>query len=771
MFEFFFKYPRAAYARGQFALLGALPIWMLALLIVAAAIVLAWLIRSRLKEAAPAMRGWRAGVIWGLQTMLVAIVLTLLWQPAITVAELKPQQNIIAVLVDDSRSMAKSENGSSREAQAVKAVENGVLGGLSRSFQTRLYRLDDTAARIDSLQDLRPNASSTRIGDSLKQLSAETSDLPIGAVVLLSDGGDNAGGIGADAISALRARHIPVHTVGFGRERAERDVELDGAEIAPRALAGSRLAAKIVFHQRGFAGAKINLTVRDLSSGPGKTLASRSVPLGPDGGQQTETLMFDIGGAGARTLEIAAVPLTGEESQANNTLTRVVNVASDPRRILYLEGEPRWEHKFIREAEEDDGMVQIASMVRTTANKTYRQGVADSKELVGGFPTRAEDLFAYQGLIIGSLEAGYFTPGQQELIREFVDRRGGGLLLLGGQFALADGGWNASNIADLLPATLPAQPGTFHREADPRNGTTHAFAELATAGADSVITRLVDDPAANAAKWKKLPYLMDYEDAGAAKPGSSVLLNMLTPEGRRLPLLITQNFGHGRSAIMATGGSWRWQMSSPLGDTAHHLFWQQLLRWVVSDTPGRVTASVPTQILLDNGDMTLTAEVRDQQYNPAPDAKVEAHILGPSGVSALVEMTPVPDSPGQFQAAWSAPKPGAYLTEVLAQRAEPGSGAVKELGRDVLTFQRMDGVAENFHTEQNRELLERLAAQTGGQYWKPADLGKLAGSIPFSEAGVTVRETKDLWDLPLVFLVLVLLRFSEWWLRRKWGIV
>ena len=744
---------------------------MLALLIVAAAIVLAWLIRSRLKEAAPAMRGWRAGVIWGLQTMLVAIVLTLLWQPAITVAELKPQQNIIAVLVDDSRSMAKSENGSSREAQAVKAVENGVLGGLSRSFQTRLYRLDDTAARIDSLQDLRPNASSTRIGDSLKQLSAETSDLPIGAVVLLSDGGDNAGGIGADAISALRARHIPVHTVGFGRERAERDVELDGAEIAPRALAGSRLAAKIVFHQRGFAGARINITVRDLSSGPGKTLASRSVPLGPDGGQQTETLMFDIGGAGARTLEIAAVPLTGEESQANNTLTRVVNVASDPRRILYLEGEPRWEHKFIREAEEDDGMVQIASMVRTTANKTYRQGVADSKELVGGFPTRAEDLFAYQGLIIGSLEAGYFTPGQQELIREFVDRRGGGLLLLGGQFALADGGWNASNIADLLPATLPAQPGTFHREADPRNGTTHAFAELATAGADSVITRLVDDPAANAAKWKKLPYLMDYEDAGAAKPGSSVLLNMLTPEGRRLPLLITQNFGHGRSAIMATGGSWRWQMSSPLGDTAHHLFWQQLLRWVVSDTPGRVTASVPTQILLDNGDMTLTAEVRDQQYNPAPDAKVEAHILGPSGVSALVEMTPVPDSPGQFQAAWSAPKPGAYLTEVLAQRAEPGSGAVKELGRDVLTFQRMDGVAENFHTEQNRELLERLAAQTGGQYWKPADLGKLAGSIPFSEAGVTVRETKDLWDLPLVFLVLVLLRFSEWWLRRKWGIV
>jgi hypothetical protein len=184
-----------------------------------------------------------------------------------------------------------------------------------------------------------------------------------------------------------------------------------------------------------------------------------------------------------------------------------------------------------------------------------------------------------------------------------------------------------------------------------------------------------------------------------------------------------------------------------------------------------VAASIPAQVLLDNGAVTFTADVRDQEYNPAPDAKVEAHILGPSGVSALVEMTPVPDSPGQFQAAWSASKPGAYLTEITAQRADSTSGKVKELGRDVLTFQRMDGVAENFHTEQNRELLEHLAAQTGGQYWKPADLGKLAGAVPFSEAGVTTRETKDLWDLPLVFLVLLLLRFSEWWLRRKWGIV
>ncbi|HTX36759.1 MAG TPA: vWA domain-containing protein [Bryobacteraceae bacterium] len=771
MFEFFFKYPHSAYSQGQIALLGAWPKWVLALLIVAVAVALAWLIRSRLARAAPAIRSWRAWVIWGLQTVLAAVVLVLLWQPAITVAELKPQQNIIALLVDDSRSMAIAEDGSTREQQAIKALNDGVLASLNRSFQTRLYRFDETPARIESLKELKPAAPTTRIGDTLKQFNEQTSDLPIGAVVLLSDGDDNSGGLPADAVAALRARHIPVHTVGFGREHAAHDVELDDAVVAPRALAESRIAARITFHQRGYAGGKMALAVRDVTTGQPKVLASRIVNLGADANLQTETLMFNIGGAGAKMLEIVAGPLPNEENRANNTLTRVVNVASDPRRILYVEGEPRWEYKFIRQAEEDDRMVQIASIVRTTENKFYRQGIADPKELANGFPTRPEDLFVYQGLIIGSVEAGYFSPGQQELIHQFVDRRGGGVLFLGGQFALADGSWNASSLTDVMPTVLPTQANTFHREADPKNGVTHTTAELAPAGMDSIITRLVDDPVANEAKWKKLPYLMDYEDPGTPKPGATLLANMITPEGRRLPLLITENFGHGRSAIMATGGTWRWQMSSPLGDTAHDLFWQQLLRWLVSDTPGHVVASMPSQVLLDNGAVSLTAEVFDQDYNPAADAKVEAHILGPAGVSALVEMSPTPDSPGQFQAAWSAPKPGAYLTEITAQHAGGPGGAVKELGRDVLTFERMDGVAENFHVEQNRDLLERLAAQTGGQYWKPSDLGKLADRIPFSEAGVTVRETKDLWNLPLVFLVLVLLRFSEWWLRRKWGIV
>ena len=752
MFQFLFKYPAAIFSKGHFILLGSWPRWALLLLVIAAAAGLGWLVRSRIGQAAPRVRNWRVGIIWLLQSAVAALILLLLWQPAITVAELKPQQNIIAILIDDSRSMAIPEDGATRQAQAVKALRGGVLADLQKRFQTRLYTLDSHATRLANLDALQSSAPATHIGDSLRQIASDTSDLPVGAIVLLSDGSDNSGGIDLDTISALRNRRIPVHTVGFGATEMQRDVEIDDAILTPKALANSRLAATVTFHQHGYSGRKAAISVRDGD----KMLASQPIEFSGDGKIQTQNVLFSAGDAGAKTLQFSIDPLPGEQNSANNAVTRLVNVVNDKRRILYVEGEPRWEYKFIRRAEDDDRVVQVISMLRTTENKIYRQGIDDPKELEDGFPSKAEDLFGYQALIIGSVEVGYFTPAQQDLIRQFVDRRGGGLLFLGGRFALADGGWGGSSLADLLPTILPAHKNTFHR--------APATVELTPAGEDSLIARLTDDPMQNADRWKKLPYLSDYQEPGTPKPGATVLAQM-KGNGREMPLLVTQNFGRGRTALMATSGTWRWQMLLPLGDTSHAMFWQQLLRWLVADTPSQVVASVPSQMLFDDGHVKLSADVRDRQYLPAPDATVEAHILGPQGISASIEMTPVPDAPGTFQADWTADKPGSYLTEVVAQRGG------QELGRSVLTFQRMDGVAENFHTEQNRDLLEKLADETGGRYWKPQDLSKLPGDIGYSEAGITTRETKPLWDMPAIFFVILALLFTEWLLRRKWGIV
>ena len=757
MFEFFFRYPARVFSQGSFVLLGGWPKWVLCLLLVGAAGVLAWRIYSRIgrtpNSATQNLKNWQAALIWLLESAVVCLILILLWQPAMVIAELKPQQNVIAVLVDDSRSMGISEDGVTREQRAKQILQNGVLAQLQAKFQARLYRLDGSVTRVNNIQDIGDaTAAATHIGDGLKQLMAETSDLPVGAVVLLTDGSDNSGGIDRDTIAALRNRHIPVHTVGFGDETVSPDVEMDDAVVVSRALANSRLSANVTFHQHGYDGRKATLAVRDGD----QILASREITFSGGGRIQSEEVLFNAGPAGAKSLQFSIDPLPDERNRLNNSLTRLVNVDSKQRRILYVEGEPRWEYKYIRRAEDDDRTVQIVSMLRTTENKIYRQGISDPKELADGFPTRSEDLFGYDGIIIGSVEAGYFTPVQQDLMRNFVDRRGGGILWLGGHSSLADGIWGGSSLVDLLPVVLPSHKNTFHR--------APANAELTSVGADSLICRLTDDPQANEARWKKLPYLMDYQEAGTPKPGAAVLAEMRAG-GRKYPMLITQNYGRGRTAVLATSGTWRWQMSMPLGDTSHAMFWQQLLRWLVSDTPGRVVASTPNQTLLDEGYVEISAEVRDKQYQPAPDAKVEAQIIGPGGISATVEMIPVPDTPGSFRADWTADKAGSYVAEVTAQKGD------EDLGRDVVTFQREDGVAENFHTEQNRELLERLSEQTGGHYWRPAELGKLADEIPYSEAGITMRETKELWNLPIVFLALLSLRSTEWLLRRRWGIV
>jgi uncharacterized membrane protein len=753
MFEFLFHYSPSVFRRGEFVLLGRYPAWVLAVLIALAALALGGLIWRRRQRLAGSLTGWRPAAIWALQAALAALLLVLLWQPALRVSALKPQQNIVAVVVDASSSMGIVENGASRLAQATRVLEDGLLDGLSRNFQVRLYRLSDRLERVGQLGELTANRPVTRLGDSLKQVIAESGSLPIGAVVLLSDGADNSGGIDLATISEIRSRRLPVHTIGFGRERFSRDIEISDVQTPDRALADSRLLARVSYRQTGYDGKKARLAVREN----GRLLASREIVLRGEGLQQSEAVLFNAGLAGAKHLQVSIDPLEGEENAHNNAVSRLIHVEALKPRVLYMEGEPRWEYKFIRRAMLKDRNVQLVSILRTTQNKLYRQGLASPEELAQGFPARVEELFGYQGLIIGSVEAGYFTSSQQELIRQFVDRRGGGILFLGGRAALGDGGWGASPLAELLPVLLPSQKPSFHRD--------QAGVELTPAGRESLITRLVEDAGENVKRWQALPKLADYQEVGAPKPGATVLAQLVTPAGRSLPLLVTENYGRGRSAVMATGGSWRWQMLQDVADPTHEMFWQQLLRWLVTGTPGPVSVSTPRQVLADESLVRLEAIVRDRTYMPASDARVEAHILGPEGLSDTVELAPDLHEPGLYRAEWRASAPGAYMAEVVARRGE------EEIGRDTLTFRREDGVAEHFRAEQNRELLEKLSEQTGGRYYRPKDARRLLDDISYSEAGITLRETKELWNMPAVFFILILLKAAEWYLRRRWGVV
>jgi len=746
MFESLFLYPSRLFSKGEFLFASGWPVWLLVVLSIALVAGVFFLVFRQQK-------GRRWITIAALQAFVLCLVLFMLWRPALRVTALKPQQNVIAVVVDDSRSMLLKQDETTRVASAKQLLNDGLLEKLRTRFQVRVYRAGNNLERIQSLDAVTGSQTTTHLGGAMKQMMEESASLPIGAVVLLSDGSDNSGGMESETLGEIRRRKIPIHTIGFGAERLTRDLEVMELDVPPRALSDSRIGAAVTFRHYGYRGQKAKLALL----ADDKIVSSREVTLGDEGTPQTETMLFNAGLAGARNVKAMIVKLAEEENPNNNAQSRLINVESLKPRILYVEGEPKWDFKFIRRALEGDRNLQLTTMLRTTQNKIYRQGIEEPKELEQGFPDKEEDLYKFSGLIIGGVEASWFTPQQQAMIKNFADRRGGGVLFLAGRGALSDGGWAASSIAEMIPISLTDRKGTFHR--DP------ATAELTDAGRDSLIVRIEEDTQKNVDRWKKLPFMANYQETGPAKPGATVLVDALPTSKGRFPLFVTQRYGRGRSSVFASSGTWRWQMSQDVKDMSHELFWQQTSRWLVNETPAQISATPSKQLLLDDGDVEFRADVRDKAYNPVAAATVEARIIGPAGVAAMIQLTPDANQAGIFTSKWDAPKPGSYVVEVLARNGK------EEMGRDVFTMIRQDGVAESFHAEQNKQLLEGLSRQTGGNYYTPATAKSLPEDIAYSEAGITTRETKDLWNMPAIFIALFGAKAAEWMIRRRWGAV
>jgi uncharacterized membrane protein len=441
---------------------------------------------------------------------------------------------------------------------------------------------------------------------------------------------------------------------------------------------------------------------------------------------------------------------------------RLVNVLAKPMRILYLDGEPRWDFKFIRRAlmDTDDDTIELVTILRTTQNKTYMQstkgGDFDRHGIEDGFPSRPEDLFQFDGLIIGSVEANYFSPNQQQTIRDFAGKRGGGVLFTAGRYSLNDGGYANTPMAEMMPLRLTTDK-TFIRN--------FADATLTEPGRESPICRIADGREANMARWQKMPQIANYAVMGAPKPGAVVLMNVNEAGHRPTPLLAIENYGLGRTAILATEGTWRWRMLQDHTDITDYVFWKQLMRWLVTETPGQVITSTPHQVLSDDTHVPIRAVVRDKSYDTVPGATVEATITRPDGALSTVELKPDPLEPGTYTGDYTADKAGAYVTEVVARQDKT------ELGRDAITFRREDGVAENFNAAQNKDLLEKLSGDTNGNYYTPSKAKRLPDEIAVSEAGITAHDNLDIWDMPILFLLVLLIRGGEWLLRRKWGVV
>jgi len=746
IFRFFFRYPPIAYSRGRLALASGWPAWVLVAAILLGAILVGWYL-WRLRPRPPLRHG---ALVWALQSLTLAILLVLLWRPSLVLSTILPQQNVVAVLVDDSASMAMADGGTPRVDQVRNVLSDSgpVMSQLREKFQLRTYRFSKDLRRLPAMADLAASGRATRIEDALAEAYSELRHLPLAGFVVASDGAQNGSEAQGEAFEELKARKIPIYTLGVGKEEFDRDLQLDDVAMPRAALPGSLVSATVTVRQRGFIGSTARLEIREGAS----LLKSRDIRFGP-APVETVTLNFTPRTKGLREYTVSLVPLQGEALRENNVQSRLVEVQDRSAKVLYIEGEPRWEYKFVRRALEEDRNLRLVSLLRTSENKFYRQGVETAQELAEGLPPQKE-LFRYEGLIVGSLQAAFFSPKQQEELYAFVSRRGGGVLFLGGRFALGDGGYQSTSLADLFPVHLRSSAGGSSLQRKP------AKFQLTPRGWDRL--QLSEDETVNRKDWEALPPLGNYQVTGEPKSGAVILGEAVPDDGRRYPALVSQRFGRGRTLLFATDASWRWRMDAAHTNHSHEIFWRQIIHSMINETPAPVSISAEKSLYVDEQHVRFMAQVYDEDFQPVNSATTAATLYSPDGTSQELPLAPSLQEDGVFRGEWDAAAPGVYRVELVARQGE------KELGRSSSYFQRADGQVEFFSPEQNVGLLKRLAEQSGGNYYPIEQAEALPEQLTYSPAGVTVPEVRDLWDLPAWFLLLFLLKGTEWVLRKKW---
>jgi uncharacterized membrane protein len=755
VFTFLFKYRPLLFREGEISFLPPVPAPLLAALGAAGVVAALWTYGRRSGRAHLADR-IALGLLRG---GVVALVVLCLLRPTLIVSSVVPQQNWLAVLIDDSRSMRLADGpGEARDEQVRAAFGDAAsptLRALAERFQLRFYRFGDEVEAVGDVGALGFADRSTRIGPALERVRADLASVPLSGVVLVTDGADSPGGTLGESLLALRAAELPVYPVGVGREAADRDIEVLRVASPRQALRGSSLVVDVTIGQRGFGGRTVPLHVED----GGRLVAVHDVQLPRDGTPAQARVRFSLDEAGARSLRFR-VPLQEDERiEQNNTRQTLVTVRDGRQKILYFEGEPRFEVKFLRRAAAEDENLQLVVLQRTADNKFLRLDVDSAAELEGGFPRTRDELFEYRALILGSVEASFFTHDQLRMIEEFVSRRGGGLLMLGGRRSFAEGGWAGTPVADALPVLLGegVRDSLFHAElhvAPTRDGVGH------------FVTQVAETERASGDKWRSMPAVTTYNRVDGLKPGATALL---TGNGSDFPggqvVLAHQRYGRGHALALPIHDSWMWRMHAdvPLEDRTHETFWRQTLRWLVAETPGRVTAMLPTEPVRSGQALRLGATVEDVTFAAVNSANVRAEITTPTGVIVTQPLDWVVGRDGEYAGSWVPSLDGIHEVRFLAEHGEAtfdGHGY----------FDVGESDAEYFDAGMRSSLLRRVADETGGRFYTIDSLDTLAEDIGYTGRGVTQIEQNDLWDMPIIFLMLVGLLGGEWVYRRARGL-
>jgi len=766
MFDFLFKYSPVVYEQGQWVF-RAMPA-LITLLILAAIVVLVTLLFYR-RTTTPVRPLWHVLLIV-LRVFAIAVVIFCLLEPVLSVSTVVPRKSSVLVLVDDSESMSIAD-GTQRATRLQQAAtwlgdgvaENSALARLQKNFRLETFRFSSAVEPISGIGELRGTGQSTNIAAALEFAGKQARQEALAGVILITDGVASAGADPLQVSRDLIGLQVPIFAIGAGAKIAN-DLQVAKVEATRSVLEKARVEVTAMLQARGHGGETLAVELRE-----GENIVQRqTVTLGERGGRVA--FQFTPARKGFIKYTVAAPTVRNEAVTANNEMSFLIDSRDRTARILYVEELHPWEFKFLSRAVDGDPALQLTALLKTGPEKYLRLGLRNSNELRDGFPTKREELFGYQAIVIGSMPAAFFSAAQLSLMRDFVAERGGGFMMLGGMKALSQGGYSNTAVDELLPAQLLPLPEAEGRAFPPQLQEEFRFTP-APEGLASPLLQLDPDPAANSRRWESLPLLQGYNPLGPAKPGASLLAvhpmhqTGLPGQGAPRILLATQRFGRGRTGVLATSTTWRWQMHLDHRDMTHERFWRQLLRWLSLQSPDPVRITLERENFSPSEDMAMQVSVMDSSFAAKENANVELRVIAPAGEAMTLTASPDLRQPGTYVAHFEPSQQGLYTVEVLAH-----DQAGYFLGKAENAFFVEPSHAELAHADLQAPLLQRLAEVTGGRYFHLSEAGNLPDAITVSKNSYSKLTEQEIWDAPIFFLAITLLLAAEWFVRRSKGL-
>lgn len=769
--------------------------WTVAAVILAAAVVV-------LAIWSYAARNHMSGLRFLAMMLKVAAVTALafcLLEPMRRTERPKPGANVMAVVVDNSRSMEMRPPGTvvsrTDRLKSLLKTEASWQSRMAQDFDVRRYIFDERMRAVEDLESLTFDGNHSSLTDAISTLQSRFSSRPVAGMLLFTDG------LATDDVQAIMASNsfdFPIYPVSYGDESDLKDiaiketsVNMSSFELAPAGIVATVSAT-------GLAGNDIAVRLIDAL---GETLEKQLIDCDSDTFERKVRFQFRPREAGFQLVRVRAMLAREDQDEleaesrtevtvANNARLVAVDRGGGPYRVLYVAGRPNWEFKFIRRALEEDLEIELKGLVRIAKKEpkfSFRdRGVEDSNpllqgftddaetteqydepvllrlgveedELKAGFPGGEEDLFKYHAIVLDDVEASFFTQQQQLLIREFVSERGGGLMMLGGQESFLGGGYRDTPLGDVFPVYLRGRDSAAAKDEPVRYRLTRE-------GALEPWLRLRGNQSDEQERVNQMPDFKTWNAVADVKPGASVLAQLQSADSVR-PGLVAQRFGRGRSLALLVGDFWRWSMRRATEETDDLAqSWRQIARWLTNDVPRRVEVDVEPPV----GGLEphrLTLQVRDAAYKPLDNATLSLMVTEPDG--KLVNASASPDSqrPGEYHAEYWSKLDGGYLCEVTVT----GPDGI-EVDKVKTGWTAEPSAAEFARVQPDEQLLNQLADMSGGEVIAVEELDDFVASLPARKVPITEARIEPLWHRPWFVLFAIGCLCLEWGLRRWKGL-